>query len=174
LVFSSAIHGGSAFVWYMKKNQSAIALIKQDHRAVEKLYREYRAAEGNEEERDTLIEEICKSLEMHAKMEEKHFYPALQKETNAHGDMLLVEAYAEHMGMKALVKTVKNLPEGMARDASLSALMGVVKHHVREEEQEILPEAEKTLGRERLEELGGKMASMSPSEKKKKEEMVAA
>jgi hemerythrin-like domain-containing protein len=159
---------------WMKKIQSAVALIKQDHRAVEKLYREYKAAEGDEQERDMLVEEICKSLEMHAKMEEKHFYPTLQKETNAHGDMLLVEAYAEHMGMKALVKTVKNLPEGTARDATLTALMGVVKHHVREEEQEILPEAEKTLGRERLMELGGRMAAMSPSEKKKKEEMVAA
>jgi hemerythrin-like domain-containing protein len=170
LVFSFAIHGKSVFVDDMKKNHSAIALIKQDHRAVEKLYREYKAAEGKEGARDMLVEEICKSLDMHAKMEEKHFYPTLKKETDAEGDMLLTEAYAEHFGMKALVKTVKNLPEGMARDATLNALMGVVKHHVREEEQEILPEAERRLGEEQLMELGSRMASMSPSEKKKKEE----
>jgi hemerythrin superfamily protein len=154
----------------MKREISAVALIKQDHRAVERLYREYKAAEGNDEERDRLVEEICKSLDMHAKMEEKHFYPEMQKESGARGDLLIAEAYAEHFGMKALVKTVKNLPEGMARDATVRALMGVVKHHVQEEEREILPAAEKELGEERLIELGGRMSVMSPSEKQKRSE----
>jgi hemerythrin superfamily protein len=173
-VVSLGVHGASVFLMDMKNNKSAVALIKQDHRAVERLYRDYKAAQGNEEERDVCVEEICKSLDMHAKMEEKHFYPAVRKEADAREEMMVVEAYAEHMGMKALVKTVKNLPEGMARDATLQALMGVVKHHVREEEQEMLPKAEKLLGDAKLEELGGKMAPMSPSEKKKKEEARAA
>jgi hemerythrin superfamily protein len=152
---------------------SAVALIKQDHRAVEKLYREYKTKEGDEAERNRLAEEICKSLEMHAKMEEKHFYPALRKKTSAKGDLKVTEAYAEHLGMKALVKTVKSLPEGRIRGATMKTLMDVVKHHMKEEESEMLPEAERLLGNE-LESLGKKMAALSPSEKQRMKEMRVA
>jgi hemerythrin-like domain-containing protein len=154
----------------MTQNKSAITLIKQDHRAVERLYREYKAAEGKERDRDRCAEEICKSLEMHAKMEETYFYPAVRKEVNATGDLMIVEAYAEHLGMKTLIKAVKALPEGQAREATLNALMAVVKHHVKEEERELLPEAEKKMEKEELMALGKKMARLSPSEKAKREE----
>lgn len=146
-------------------NKDALTLIKQDHRAVEKLYRAYKAAEAGKQERSRLAEEICKSLELHAKMEEKHFYPEVQKASKTQGDLLIAEAYAEHMGMKVLVKAVKALPEGSVREATLEALMKTVKHHVKEEEEEILPEAQKVLGDEMLMELGTRMRSLSPSEK---------
>ncbi len=153
----------------MKNTINAVALIKQDHRAVEKLYREYKAGAEKSEERGVLAEKICTSLDMHAKMEEKHFYPALQKEVKGKDELLIVEAYAEHLGMKALLKTVKAMPEGRIREGTLKALMEAVKHHVKEEEEEMLPQAQKVLGEEKLEALGKKMAPMSPSEKEKKE-----
>lgn len=146
---------------------SAAELIKQDHRAVEKLYRAYKAAEGNKGERERLAEQICMSLEQHAKMEEKHFYPAVREKAKTKDDLMVAEAYAEHLGMKGLVKTVQNMPEGRARESLMSALMGVVKHHVREEETEMLPKAEKLLGADMMEELGRKMLTLSPSEKQK-------
>jgi hemerythrin superfamily protein len=158
----------------MKNNINAIDLIKQDHRSVEKLYREYKSAEGDEKERNRLAEEICKSLEQHAKMEEKHFYPALREKTNTQGDLKIVEAYAEHLGVKALVKTLKNMPEGRIRSVTMKTLMDVVKHHVKEEEGEMLPEAKKLLGEEVLVTLGNKMAMLSPSEQHKKIALRAA
>lgn len=150
-----------------KTTMSAAELIKKDHRAVEKLYRAYKAAEGNKGERERLAEEICASLSEHAKMEEKHFYPALREKAKTKDDLMVAEAYAEHLGMKGLVKTVEAMPEGRARESLMSALMGVVKHHVKEEETEMLPKAEKLLGAEMMAELGRKMATLSPSEKRK-------
>lgn len=149
-------------------HKNALTIIKQDHRAVEKLYREYKAAKEKSDERHSLAERICSSLDLHAKMEEKHFYPALSKELTGKDELLVAEAYAEHVGMKALVKTAKTLPEGLVREATLKALMEVVKHHVKEEESEMLPKAEKELGEEKLIALGAKMATMSPSEKEKR------
>ncbi len=157
----------------MKNSINAVALIKQDHRAVEKLYRGYKAAAEKSDARAEFAEKICASLDMHAKMEEKHFYPALQKEMKGKDELLIVEAYAEHLGMKALVKAVKAMPEGRIREGTIKALMEAVKHHVKEEEEEMLPQSEKILGEDMLMELGGKMASMSPSEKEKKEERAA-
>ena len=150
------------------KTINAHTLIKQDHRSVEKLYREYKAAGADASTRDTLAKKICRSLDMHAKMEEKHYYPAIRKASKTDGDALIAEAYAEHLGMKVLVKTVKTLPEGRIREATLKALMDVVKHHVAEEEKEIIPHAEKVLGEDMLMELGAKMTTMSPSEKDKR------
>lgn len=150
-----------------KKSISAIALIKQDHRAVEKMYRSYKTVEGKRDERDRIAKEICDSLEMHAKMEEKHFYPAFQEGATAKGNLLIVEAYAEHLGMKALLKTVRTMSEGRGRTTMMDALMRVVKHHVKEEEDELLPMAEKELSEARLLDLGAKMVSLSPSERQK-------
>ncbi len=152
----------------MKNNINAIDLIKQDHRSVEKLYREYKSAEGKEKERNHFADAICKSLEQHAKMEEKYFYPALREKTTTKGALRIVEALGEHMGVKALVKTVKNLPEGRVRSVTMKTLMDAVKHHVTEEELEMLPEAEKILGDEVLATLGRKMVALSPSEQQKK------
>lgn len=153
----------------MKNSINAVALIKQDHRAVEKLYRAYKAGQEKSDTRAGLAEKICESLDMHAKMEEKHFYPALQKVVKGKDELMLVEAYAEHLGMKALVKTVKAMPEGRIREGTIKALMEAVKHHVKEEEEEMLPQSEKLLGDEKLMELGSKMSPMSPSEKEKSE-----
>ncbi len=159
----------------MKNSINAIAIIKQDHRAVEKLYKAYKAGAEKSDVRAELALKICESLDMHAKMEEKHFYPALQKEIkDKKEEILLVEAYAEHLGMKALVKTVKAMQEGRIREGTLKALMEAVKHHVKEEEEEMLPQSEKLLGEDKLVELGKKMAPMSPSEKEKREKERAA
>ena len=59
------------------KSQDAIALLKADHRAVEDLFEKFEKASG-EGRKQTLAEEICLELSVHAQIEEEIFYPACE------------------------------------------------------------------------------------------------
>jgi len=52
--------------------KDAVALIKADHRKVEKLFKEFEQT-GGEKRKQDLVEEICTELEAHAKIEEEIF-----------------------------------------------------------------------------------------------------
>ncbi len=138
----------------------ATTIIKKDHRAVEAAYESYMSAK-TDAKKLSFAKEILTALTAHAKMEEKHFYPALRKEGKARGKALVLEAAVEHGEVKMIIAFLKKLKPGRALDAGLSMLLGLVGHHVKEEEREILPYAEEVLGAERMEELGEKMEPFS-------------
>ncbi len=145
----------------------AITIIKRDHRAVEEAYEHYKNALTNEEKK-RWADEILQSLDKHAKMEEKYFYPALEKEGQKE-EALIEEAEDEHADIKALVMKAKALDVvGIDLDETMENLMNAVTHHVAEEEEEILPQAEADLSDTEREELGRKMETLSPSAKEKK------
>lgn len=56
----------------------ALELLKKDHDSVRTLFGRYDKALTGSPERETLIQNICHDLEMHAAIEEELFYPALQ------------------------------------------------------------------------------------------------
>lgn len=150
---------------------NAISLIKRDHRAVEHSYKQYQKEQDSEkgqERKRALAQEILDSLEMHAAMEEKYFYPVLREEDQEQGEGMISEAEGEHKQMKVLIKEAKHAPVGHGLDGKLQELMEIVMHHVKEEESEILPRAEEVLGEERLNELGSEMEPHSPSNPKNK------
>lgn len=56
----------------------ALELLKKDHDSVRTLFSRYDKALTGSPERETLIQNICHDLEMHAAIEEELFYPTLQ------------------------------------------------------------------------------------------------
>jgi hemerythrin superfamily protein len=143
---------------------NAIQVIKRDHREVEDLYAQYQEAAGDSE-REDIAKEIFDGLDAHAKMEETFFYPALKKEGEKEED-LVKQAQAEHNDIKQLIARGRG-KSGEDLDVVLEELMSDVMHHVKEEEEEILPDAEKTLGERALQKLGAEMEPHSASEKAK-------
>ena len=55
------------------KTQDALTLLKEDHRAVEKLFKEFEAAKGDGR-KQKLAHQICLDLSVHAELEEALFY----------------------------------------------------------------------------------------------------
>jgi hypothetical protein len=147
--------------------KNAIEIIKDDHRAVENAYARYQAApdtpEG-EQEKDACAKEIFDSLEAHTAMEEDHFYPVLREAGGMKETAKVAEAYTEHAGVKVLIKTLRNASAGAIRDTGMKEMMAMVAHHVKEEETELLPDAEKILGEATLEDLGKTLAPLAPSQ----------
>jgi hemerythrin-like domain-containing protein len=139
--------------------QDAVELIRSDHRTVEKLFKEFEQAgdRAYKTKRD-LVEQLTEELEVHATIEEETFYPAVQAKARKDGKELIDEAVEEHHLVRVTLGELAGLtPEDDAFDAKVQVLIENVRHHVEEEESEMLPQAEKLLGHEELARLGDEM-----------------
>ena len=123
------------------KTQDAIALLKEDHRAVEKLFKDFEGAKG-EGRKERLARQICLELSIHTKIEEEIFYPACEGKIE---EDLLKEAYVEHDAAKLLVAEIEagNGQSDEFFDAKVQVLSEEIEHHVQEEEKELFPQARK-------------------------------
>jgi hypothetical protein len=114
-------------------NPDAIALLKQDHRAVEELFQKFEKASGDGR-KQKLAEEICLELSVHAEIEEEIFYPACEGKVD---EDLLKESYVEHDGAKLLIaEIIAGGPKADEfYDAKVKVLQEEIEHHVEEEER---------------------------------------
>ena len=116
------------------KSQDAIALLKEDHRTVEKLFEQFESAKGDGRKQQ-LAEQICLELSVHAKIEEEIFYPACEGKIE---EDLLKEAYVEHDGAKVLIAQIEaGGPDDEFYDAKVKVLQEQIEHHVEEEEKRL-------------------------------------
>ena len=112
--------------------QDAIALLKQDHRTVEELFEKFEKASGDGR-KQSLAEEICLDLSVHAQIEEEIFYPACEGKVD---EDLLKESYVEHDGAKVLIaEIIGGGPSDEFYDAKVKVLQEEIEHHVQEEEK---------------------------------------
>jgi hemerythrin superfamily protein len=129
--------------------QSAPELIRADHRKVEELFfayetaNQYETASGQPMRVEALIKQICQELDVHARLEEEIFYPAVQATLEQEGRELVAEAIDEHQTIKDRLAQLKAMgAEDPSRDSVVRQLKECVQHHVEEEEKEILPKSE--------------------------------
>jgi hemerythrin superfamily protein len=141
--------------------QDAVALIKSDHRKVEQLFREFEeAGDRAYKTKQQLVSQIVKELEVHATIEEETYYPAVEAKAKKDGKDMVAEAVEEHHVVKVLLGELAGMPsEDDAFDAKVKVLMENVRHHVEEEEEELLPQSEEILGKQELARLGEEMAA---------------
>lgn len=135
--------------------KDAIALLKADHATVSGLFEDYEKTDSSKKKK-ALVAEICTELSVHAQIEEEIFYPAVKA---ALKDKLLVpEATVEHAGVKDLIAQIEGVePGGEDYDAKVKVLSEYVKHHVKEEQNEMFPEVKASSLD--LVELGAQMAA---------------
>jgi len=115
------------------KSQDAIALLKEDHRTVEKLFEQFQSARG-EGRKEKLARKICLELSVHATIEEEIFYPACEGKVQ---EDLLKESYVEHDAAKLLIAEIE-AGSGQSDeffDAKVKVLQEEIEHHVEEEEK---------------------------------------
>ena len=132
-------------------------LLKSDHEKVAGILESIdqtteRAAKG----RDELFARLKEELDLHAKIEEEIFYPALEdsKETR---DVTL-EAYEEHSLVKQLLSELEAAPKDTEEwTAKFTVLKENVEHHVEEEEGEMFTKARKALSEDEIETLGDRI-----------------
>ena len=115
----------------MEKTQNAVTLLKADHKAVEKLFKEFeklKQGEDVQDEKSELVAEI--------------FYPMLRAAID--DSDLMDEAQVEHASSKDLIDQLRSMqPDDDCYDAKVTVLGEYVMHHVEEEEKEMFPKAKK-------------------------------
>jgi hemerythrin superfamily protein len=121
------------------KPQEATALLRADHKHVSSLFDAYEATRSSAKKR-SLVADICAELGVHAQVEEEIFYPAVKQALK--DKELVPEATVEHATLKALIAQVEGVePDGEMFDAKIKVMSEYVKHHVKEEQNEMFPKA---------------------------------
>jgi len=137
----------------------ATALLKRQHREVEKLFSAALKSE-NARTRRKATEEIIQALEHHTRIEEDVFYPAVREIGTKKAEDMIGEAYEEHHVVKLVLAELPNVdPSADNFEAKMTVLKELVGHHVEEEEDEMFPMAERKLGSGRSSELAEEMAA---------------
>jgi hemerythrin superfamily protein len=135
-----------------------ITLLKQDHRTVDSLFRRYEAGLQGEDKRQ-VVEEIIRELSIHAAIEEQVLYPAMRR-AFPQGQDMAEEGIEEHAEVKETLADLDGMdPSDPAFDPKVRSLIGDVRHHVEEEEEEMFPKLAAAVPAERLEELGSALES---------------
>lgn len=135
-----------------------IVLLKEDHKTVEKLFKQLeKAGDGAHVEKRKIADQVIEELTTHTWIEEKIFYPAAREADPDTKDDVL-ESVEEHHVVLWMLSELKDLDPADERfDAKMTVLMENVRHHVEEEEKEWFPTIRKAMGRNRLTELGEQM-----------------
>ena len=140
---------------------NAIDLLKRDHDDVDKMFAQYEDLKegGSGGDKEMLVAEICDALTVHAQIEEEIFYPAVRSALDDEDSKdLLNEAAVEHQTLKDLIARLEAAPtDDPLYDAGVKVLSEYVKHHVKEEENELFPKVKSS--QMDLEAVGQRLAS---------------
>jgi hemerythrin superfamily protein len=116
--------------------------LKDDHAAVQKLFKEFEKTD-NARRKQELATTICDELKVHTTLEEEIFYPAARDALDEQD--LLDEAEIEHASAKELIAQIEaGSPDDELWDARVTVLGEYIKHHVKEEQDEMFPKVKKT------------------------------
>ena len=114
-------------------SQDGIALLREDHRKVEELFKKFEEASGDGR-KEKLAHEICLELSVHTAIEEEIFYPACEGTVE---EDLLKESYVEHDAAKLLIAEIEAAKGESDEffDSKVKVLQEEIQHHVEEEEK---------------------------------------
>jgi hemerythrin superfamily protein len=142
----------------------ATTLLKNDHDAVRALFRDFAAAGADAVSRGTLYRTIRQELQLHSRLEEQVFYPAVMRVRAEPAREAVREALEDHHVMDGLLAELDQLePEDASYSEKMRALQTSVERHIEEEEGAMFAQARIHLTDERLERLGRDMAALKES-----------
>jgi hemerythrin-like domain-containing protein len=127
-------------------DDDVLSMLEQDHKKVQKLFKEFEKKHRDEPERArAIVEEACTDLEVHAALEEELFYPAVRDAMEDEEDKeLIAEALIEHDSAKQLIAQLREMDAGDERYAATFTVLGeYVNHHIEEEQNEMFKRVRK-------------------------------
>jgi hypothetical protein len=123
-------------------NEDAIYILKHDHDTVKDLFEQFEDAEDLRTKKRIAAKAI-EELKIHAVIEEEIFYPAIRSQ-DVETD-LMNEADEEHHVAKLLIAELDEMDGSEEHwEAKFTVLAENIRHHIREEEGEMFPQARHT------------------------------
>lgn len=119
-------------------DNKAIALLVKDHETVKDLFEQYQNSDSRREKM-RIAAQTLEELSIHAIIEEEVFYPAVRKQLEKD---IMNEADEEHHIARFLVAELSGMDGSEDHyDAKYKVLAENVRHHIKEEERDMLPKA---------------------------------
>jgi len=136
-----------------------VDLIKAQHRTMDALLEQAQQAEPDEV-RD-LLRQVADLLTPHSAAEEDFVYPAIREYDRSEEDEVR-DGTAEHHHIEELMRELLSEdPSGPGYDGKLAAMVGELRHHVEEEEEDLLPVLSREASDDEREELGARFAEVT-------------
>lgn len=124
------------FEFLEDQTDNAVSLIKDDHKNLKDLFDEFEITDKSQH-KTRIAQNAIKLLKLHAAMEEQIFYPAAREWVEK---AYLNEAEEEHHVAKILVAEIDAIKKDHdLLEAKFTVLAESVRHHIQEEENNILP-----------------------------------
>jgi len=137
-------------------------LLKQDHRTVKGLFRQFEKATRTAD-RQKLGQEIIEELSIHAAIEERLIYPLL-REQGDRSDESVLDALEEHHAVKVILAELDGMNAEHERyRAKMHVIQESVEMHIEEEEATLLPQLDAILGDEDRKVLAASMLELKPA-----------
>lgn len=147
--------------YFRRMSTDAIVLLKEDHKEIRKLFREFEnAGENATKTQGKIVDRILEALTVHTYIENECMYPEVRKLMPEVEDDVL-ESYEEHHVADVLSMELALMsPDDERFAAKTTVLMENVTHHMEEEEQEWFPKVRAGLGRKQLQDMGARMIEL--------------
>ncbi|WP_280493831.1 hemerythrin domain-containing protein [Nocardia asiatica] len=139
----------------------AIVLLREDHKVIRKLFREFeKAGENAVETKGKVVNKIIEALTVHTYLENECMYPEVRKLVPELEDDIL-ESYEEHHVADVLVTELATMkPDDEHFTAKTTVLIESVDHHIEEEESDWFPKVRERLGRKQLQDIGARLQEL--------------
>jgi hemerythrin superfamily protein len=100
------------------------------------------------------MQKVAALLKPHSEAEESFVYPSIRQKQASETEMVK-DGVAEHHHLEGLLdELLTEDPDGPGYDGKLAALIGELRHHVEEEEQDLLPVLSAKAGEKEREAMG--------------------
>jgi len=125
---------------FLTRTPEVFKMLKEDHRKVERIF-DAIEKESEPQKKSDLVVQALNELDIHMTLEEEIVYPAIRKALD--DGRLLDEALEEHHVVHTLLGELRGMTSKVPRYfAKFKVLSENIRHHVKEEEREMFPEAE--------------------------------
>jgi hemerythrin superfamily protein len=129
-------------------NANAIEMLRADHRKLKELIDEFYAADERAyRTKKAIAERVFRELEVHTRLEEEIFYPAVKSRMDEVGEDLILESVETHRVIATLIDELKAMKsDDVFYSAKFKVLAENVEQHIEAEEGELFPGAQQKLG----------------------------
>lgn len=136
----------------------AVELLVSQHRDIDELFQRFEDLSPRpSQKKDDLVRDIITNLVRHAEIEEQIFYPTVAAEV-PDVEEAVQEDLEEHHVVEVLLWELDHMTsDGERFDAKVKVLIENVRHHVEEEEDELLPAVRDAMDEDARRRLGGAM-----------------
>ena len=143
---------------------NALTLLKQDHGNVEELFHRFETCDpADVDEMMRIRDKVTEHLAKHSQIEEQVFYPAIRAKLGDEKAFTVLEGLEEHHLVKATLSELERMAPTHDRfRAKMTVLIENVRHHVKEEEEELFEQVRDAFTVEELNDMGEAMENIKP------------